>query len=236
MAGKINHRFISAKSDSIDATLVRPSNWNDSLIVTEGLNGDILVRDSSQTDGWQWIEFTGMVVWRPVNAVPSGWLLCDGSAVSRTTYARLFAVMGTVWGAGDGSTTFNLPDLRDRFPTGASATKPFGTSGGSETINLQHTHGMNNHTHTMLNHTHVVSRDGWGTGFSSSNQSGRLLVGNGGATEFVGPVVEAANSPATGAPSNPSTGGPSTNTSEASLSTAQTILPQYRAGIFVIKT
>lgn len=46
--------------------------------------------------------------------VPSGWLLCYGQAVNRTTYADLFAVLGTSWGAGDSSTTFNLPDLRGR--------------------------------------------------------------------------------------------------------------------------
>ena len=50
---------------------------------------------------------------------PSGWLICDGSAVSRTTYATLFAAIGTTWGTGDGSTTFNLPDLRGRAPIGA---------------------------------------------------------------------------------------------------------------------
>lgn len=49
---------------------------------------------------------------------PTGWLLCSGQAVSRTTYATLFAAIGTTWGAGDGSTTFNLPDLRDRVPVG----------------------------------------------------------------------------------------------------------------------
>lgn len=49
---------------------------------------------------------------------PTGWLLCDGSNVSRTTYARLFAVIGTTYGAGDGSTTFRLPDLRGEFIRG----------------------------------------------------------------------------------------------------------------------
>lgn len=51
-------------------------------------------------------------------AAPSGWLLCDGSAVSRTTYSTLFAVVGTTYGVGDGSTTFNIPDLQGRFPMG----------------------------------------------------------------------------------------------------------------------
>lgn len=47
-------------------------------------------------------------------SAPTGWLLCDGTAVSRTTYAALFAVISTVYGVGDGSTTFNLPDGRGR--------------------------------------------------------------------------------------------------------------------------
>lgn len=49
---------------------------------------------------------------------PSGWLLCDGSAVSRTAYAELFAAISTTYGTGDGSTTFNLPDMRGRAPVG----------------------------------------------------------------------------------------------------------------------
>lgn len=49
---------------------------------------------------------------------PTGWLTCDGTAVSRTSYAALFAVIGTTWGIGDGSTTFNLPDLRGQFLRG----------------------------------------------------------------------------------------------------------------------
>lgn len=53
------------------------------------------------------------------SSAPSGWLICDGSAVSRTTYASLFAITSTTFGVGDGSTTFNLPDLRSRIPVGA---------------------------------------------------------------------------------------------------------------------
>lgn len=51
-------------------------------------------------------------------SAPTGWLLCDGSAVSRSGYATLFAAIGTAYGTGDGSTTFNLPDMRDRVPIG----------------------------------------------------------------------------------------------------------------------
>lgn len=60
-------------------------------------------------------------------------LICDGSTVSRTTYAALFAVIGEVYGVGDGSTTFALPDFRDRFPIGQSATKTGGSTGGEAT-------------------------------------------------------------------------------------------------------
>lgn len=63
---------------------------------------------------------------------PDGWLLCDGSAVSRTTYADLFAAIGTTYGAGNGSTTFNLPSAGDRVITGKGSTKTtLGGTGGA---------------------------------------------------------------------------------------------------------
>ena len=60
----------------------------------------------------------GVIAFAGTNA-PAGWLLCDGSPVSRTTYARLFAAVGTTWGSGDGTTSFNLPDMRGMFLRGA---------------------------------------------------------------------------------------------------------------------
>lgn len=77
---------------------------------------------------------------------PSGWLLCDGSAVSRTAYAALFAVIGTAYGAGDGSTTFNLPNFTDRFPRGHPTP---GTGAGNDA----HTHGAGGYLWTP-NATH----------------------------------------------------------------------------------
>ena len=59
---------------------------------------------------------TGTVIMFSTSALPAGYLKCDGSAVSRTVYAKLFAVLGTLYGAGNGSTTFHLPDLRGEFP------------------------------------------------------------------------------------------------------------------------
>lgn len=65
-------------------------------------------------------------------SVPSGWLLCDGSAVSRSTYAALFAEVATTFGVGDGSTTFNLPDLSDgAIPVPTGSTSPWNILGGT---------------------------------------------------------------------------------------------------------
>ena len=67
---------------------------------------------------------------------PDGYLLCDGSAVSRTTYADLFTVIGTTYGAGDSSTTFNVPDLQGKFPQGKSGTTNLATTGGANTVTV----------------------------------------------------------------------------------------------------
>jgi microcystin-dependent protein len=84
---------------------------------------------------------TGSVTMFAGAAAPAGWLLCDGSVVSRTTYADLFAVVGTSYGAGDGSTTFNLPDMRGRVPVAAGqgtglTNRALAATGGAETHQL----------------------------------------------------------------------------------------------------
>lgn len=77
-------------------------------------------------------------------SAPAGWLMCDGSAVSRTTYADLFLAIGTAYGSGDGSTTFNLPDFRGRFAryndnmgTGAAGRDTGRVHGSSQTDAMQ---------------------------------------------------------------------------------------------------
>jgi len=68
------------------------------------------------------------------SSLPSGYLNCDGTAVSRTTYSALFAVIGTDYGSGNGSSTFNLPDLQDKVPLGVSNTKAVASSGGAASV------------------------------------------------------------------------------------------------------
>lgn len=83
------------------------------------------------------------------SAAPTGWLLCDGSAVSRTTYASLFSILGTSCGAGDGSTTFNLPGMAGLFPLGKTASGPGSVLGGTGGA-LDHTHSTPNHSHGIV--------------------------------------------------------------------------------------
>lgn len=96
----------------------------------------------------------GIVIPFAGTTAPHGWMLCDGSAVSRTTYAALFAVIGTTYGEGDGSTTFNIPDLSGRVVIGVSNTHALGTTGGSETVTLT--------ADQLPAHTHVVPQHGHG--------------------------------------------------------------------------
>lgn len=96
------------------------------------------------------------------NSPPKGFLLEDGSAISRTVYADLFAVIGTTYGAGDGSTTFNLPDSRGRTGVNQSSDVEFATVGqltGSQTEVLTIAQ-IPSHTHTQNSHTHSVNDPG----------------------------------------------------------------------------
>lgn len=127
---------------------------------------------------------------------PAGWLLCFGQEVSRTTYADLYAALSTTHGAGDGSTTFNLPDLRGRVPAGkdnmggTSANRlitnvaggTLGANGGAESHQLT-TAQLASHTHTQSSHTHSGAGTGGqivqnGSGGSAAN----ITTGGGGYT------------------------------------------------------
>lgn len=106
---------------------------------------------------------TGDIKCTAAGASQLGWLECNGLAVSRSGYATLFATIGTTWGVGDGSTTFNLPDLTHRAPIGADTTPGYelGDSGGADTLALT-VDMLPSHTHAVTDpgHTHSAAETG----------------------------------------------------------------------------
>lgn len=92
--------------------------------------------------------------------IPEGYLVCDGSAVSRDDYAALFDVIGTTYGSGDGSTTFNLPNLVGKLSMGFSQSYPVGSSGGDATVTLS--------VNELASHSHDVPAHGHGNDLSIS--------------------------------------------------------------------
>jgi microcystin-dependent protein len=129
-----------------------------------------------------------ITMWSTASA-PTGWLICDGTAVNRTTYAALFAVVGTTYGAGDGSTTFNLPNLVGRVPTGRNASDVsfdvLGEQGGAKTNALgssnlpahSHTPSESPHDHSLTNDTLVVRQDGGGNALLLAGSQGLATYG-----------------------------------------------------------
>ena len=89
--------------------------------------------DGANLTGIEGIPTATIVPWSD-SSVPSGFLECDGTAVSRSTYADLFAIVGTTYGSGNGSTTFNVPDLQDNVAVGKSGTKNLASTGGANTV------------------------------------------------------------------------------------------------------
>ena len=122
--------------------------------ITDGISKNIFLDDNTPV---------GAIM--PYGGVddPAYWLICDGRAVSRTAYAELFAVIGTTYGTGDGSTTFNIPDLRGNVAIGASATYDLGDTGG-ETEHTLITAEMPEHMHERVV---FVNNSGWTVGDNS---------------------------------------------------------------------
>lgn len=123
----------SGASNELESLSQRMSAW---ALVEHNEDGTHNLRPS----GFDFVPIGSMVQW-PNNTPPLHWLTCDGSQVSRLTYAALFKVLGTTYGVGDGSTTYNLPDLRQRFPLG-KASAGTGSTLGSTGGTIDHTHSV----------------------------------------------------------------------------------------------
>ena len=182
-AGKII--TVNALNTELEFSTNNFLNLDDTPINYSGQGGK-LVAVKTDLSGTQKIEFvdntsntnTGLmpsgsiIAWGgKYSTIPSGYLFCDGSAYSRTTYSTLFAALGTIHGSGDGSTTFNIPNLKNKFIIGANDSETAdtfpgiaaGKTGGSaDAIVVSHNHG-----HTLSpsvsvsggNHFHGISND-----------------------------------------------------------------------------
>jgi microcystin-dependent protein len=118
------------------------------------------------------IQPAGVIQMYAGSTAPTNWLLCDGSAVSRTTYANLFSAIGTNYGTGDGSTTFNLPNLTNRMPIGkgSGSFATLNNTGGAETFTLTSTE-LPSHTHYTVNNAYASSGVGNAIPVANVNQS-----------------------------------------------------------------
>jgi len=157
---------------------------------------------------------TGSLIMWPTGNPPSGYLLCNGAAISRTTFSSLFSVIGITFGSGNGSTTFNLPNYTNRLPVGAGGLYSAGDTGGSKDANVV------SHTHTLSGGS--VS----GTFVTAVTPSFINVDGVGAPTSVVENISSSTGSATLSNPTVQSSGSSGTNQN----------MPPYLAINFIIKT
>ena len=163
---------------------------------------------------------TGTILAWADSSIPSGYLECDGSAVSRSTYAALFAVIGTTYGVGDGSTTFNVPNLQDNVAVGKSGTKTLASTGGANTVA-----SSGNVSGSTANATLSTAQ------LASHSHSGGSNNAVSSTAQQVDRAIISASTGATG-----SSSGHAHNMSANFSGDANSVLQPYLTLIFVIKT
>ena len=122
------------------------------------VDGDLIVTGTVDVGSSGFSVSSGFILPFGGGTLPSGWLECDGAAVSRSTYSDLFAIIGTTYGAGDGSTTFNLPDLQGRVIMGQGGSNANRTPADLE--NIGDTFGSQNHSlqvSELPSHNHAAT-------------------------------------------------------------------------------
>ena len=174
------------------------------------------------------ISTATIVPWSSAS-VPSGFLECDGTAVSRSTYSALFAIVGTTYGVGDGSTTFNVPDLADNVPVGKSNNKVLASTGGANTVAATGNVGGSTANATLTtaqlaSHTHNVTPTLKNPGESRGTSPGFSNVSAGGTD-----IPLTASSTGSGS-------GHAHNMSATFSGDATSVLQPYLTLIYIIKT
>jgi microcystin-dependent protein len=144
--------------------------------------------DGANLTGIEGIPTATIVPWSSAS-VPTGFLECNGQTVSRSTYAALFAIVGTTYGAGDGSSTFGVPDLQDNVAVGKSNNKALASTGGANNVSITSTGNIGGSTaNATLSTAQLASHSHPGGGNVGTNAqsvgpiSGNFNPGNTGST------------------------------------------------------
>jgi len=177
--------------------------------------------DGANLTGIEGIPSGTIVPWSD-SSIPSGFLECTGQAVSRSTYATLFGIIGTTYGSGDGSTTFNVPDLQDNVAVSKSGTKNLGSTGGANTVTSTGNVGgatanATLSTPQLSSHSH-----------SSANSSAGAFIGGNPPSPI---TIPGGNTGNTG-----SGGGHSHNMSANFTGDATSVVQPYLTVVYIIKT
>jgi|TARA_R100001460_G_scaffold103848_1_gene149204 microcystin-dependent protein len=179
--------------------------------------------DAANLTGIELIPTATIVPWTAAS-IPTGFLECNGANVSRSTYATLFAEIGTTYGSGDGSSTFGLPDLQDKCCISKSGTKALGSTGGANTVTATGNVGGSTANATLstaqlASHSHGIG-SGSGTPGGGNNALGSAQSG-----------IANTNLQSTG-----SGQGHSHNMSANFSGDATSVLQPYLTLIYIIKT
>ncbi len=177
--------------------------------------------DVGNLTGIEGIPTATIVPWSD-SSIPTGFLECNGAAVSRSTYSALFAIVGATYGAGDGSSTFNVPDFQNNVPVGKSNNKALASTGGADTVASTGNVGGSTANATLstaqlASHSH-----------SGSNNQNIISSNTGGNRAY---IVNTGNTGSAG-----SGQGHSHNMSATFSGDATSVLQPYLTVIYIIKT
>jgi len=162
---------------------------------------------------------TGTIVEWSASSLPTGFLECNGQTVSRSTYSALFSIVGTTYGAGDGSSTFALPNLSDNVPVGKSNNKALASTGGANTVQTTGNVGGSTANATLS------------TSQLASHSHDSVLTNAGGDGDPDGGHIGTSSTGATGSGS-----GHSHNMSATFTGDSTSVIQPYIALIYIIKT